>query len=135
MGLLGEVTRGLVRGADRMSAWTSKRGPRTFFKSRGCKVFGNITSSRKFRLVKDQVPVLMVPDLTGFKLKAYVSYRAPAGSEPPLTARALFQRTAAPLIEKDVKEGSFDPDALEKYGFENSQKGKLFRLFPKNFVR
>lgn len=135
MGLLSEVTRGLVRGADRMSAWTSKRGPRTFFKSRGCKVFGCITSSRKFRLVKDQVPVLMVPDLTGFKLKPYVSYRAPAGSEPPLTARTLFQRTAAPLIEKDVKEGSFDPDALEKYGFENSQEGKLFRLFPKNFVR
>ncbi|XP_034260269.1 large ribosomal subunit protein mL41 [Pantherophis guttatus] len=135
MGLLSEVTRGLVRGADRMSAWTSKRGPRTFFKSRGCKVFGSITPSRKFRLIKDQVPVLMVPDLTGFKLKAYVSYRAPAGSEPPLTARALFQRTAAPLIEKDVKEGSFDPDALEKYGFENSQEGKLFKLFPKNFVR
>uniref|UniRef100_A0A8C5RQM3 Mitochondrial ribosomal protein L41 n=1 Tax=Laticauda laticaudata TaxID=8630 RepID=A0A8C5RQM3_LATLA len=135
MGLLGEVTRGLVRGADRMSAWTSKRGPRTFFKSRGCKVFGCITSSRKFLLVKDQVPVLMVPDLTGFKLKAYVSYRAPAGSEPPLTARALFQQTAAPLIEKDVKEGVFDPDALEKYGFESSQEGRLFRLFPKNFVR
>ncbi|XP_070811893.1 large ribosomal subunit protein mL41 [Pituophis catenifer annectens] len=135
MGLLSEVTRGLVRGADRMSAWTSKRGPRTFFKSRGCKVFGSITPSRKFRLIKDQVPVLMVPDLTGFKLKAYVSYRAPAGSEPPLTARALFQRTAAPLIEKDVKEGSFDPDALEKYGFEKSQEGKLFKLFPKNFVR
>ncbi|XP_070614290.1 large ribosomal subunit protein mL41 [Erythrolamprus reginae] len=135
MGLLSEVTRGLVRGADRMAEWTSKRGPRTFFKSRGCKVFGPITSSRKFRLVKDQVPILMVPDLTGFKLKPYVSYRAPAGSEPPLTARTLFQRYAAPLIEKDVKAGTFDPEALEKYGFEPSQEGKLFCLFPKNFVR
>lgn len=135
MGLLGEVTRGLVRGADRMSAWTSKRGPRTFFKSRGCKVLGSITSSRKFVLVKDRVPVLMVPDLTGFKLKPYVSYRAPAGSEPPLSARALFQQTAAPLIEKDVQRATFDPDALEKYGFEPNQEGKLFRLFPKNFVR
>ncbi|KAM6431360.1 large ribosomal subunit protein mL41 [Liasis olivaceus] len=135
MGLLGEVTRGLVRGADRMSAWTSKRGPRTFFKSRGCKVFGYITASRKFRLVRDQVPVLVVPDLSGFKLKPYVSYRAPAGSEPPLSARALFQQTAAPLIEKDIKDGAFDPGALEKYGFEPSQEHKLFRLFPKNFVR
>ncbi|XP_060613421.2 large ribosomal subunit protein mL41 [Anolis sagrei] len=135
MGVLSEVSRGLVRGADRMSAWTSKRGPRTFYKSRGAKMLGYRTAGGKFRLVPEQVPRLVVPDLSGFRLKAYVSYRAPAGSEPPLTARALFQRTAAAQIEKDLKEGAFDPERLEKYGFEPSQEGKLFQLFPKNFVR
>ncbi|XP_063000826.1 large ribosomal subunit protein mL41 [Elgaria multicarinata webbii] len=135
MGLLGEVARGLVRGADRTAAWTSKRGPRTFYKSRGAKDAGYITSNRKFVLVREMVPRLVVPDLRGFRLKPYVSYRAPAGIEPPLTARALFRETAAPLIEKDVKAGAFDPQRLEKYGFEPSQEGKLFSLFPKNFVR
>ncbi|XP_061460161.1 large ribosomal subunit protein mL41 [Rhineura floridana] len=135
MGLLGEVTRGLVRGADRTAAWTSKRGPRSFYKSRGAKVLGCITSSRKFKLVPEQVPRLVVPDLSGFKLRPYVSYRAPAGSEPPLSARALFQEVVAPQIEKDIKAGTFDLQRLEKYGFEPTQEGKLFQLFPKNFVR
>lgn len=135
MGLLSELTRGLVRGADRTAPWTSKRGPRTFYKSRGAKVTGFITCSRKFKLVPEMVPKLVVPDLTGFKLRPYVSYRAPAGSEPPLTARDLFQEIVAPKIKKDFEEGTFDAEKLEKYGFEPSQEGKLFKLFPKNFVR
>ncbi|XP_020656617.3 large ribosomal subunit protein mL41 [Pogona vitticeps] len=135
MGLLGEMARGLVRGADRTAAWTSKRGPRTFYKGRGSKPLGYLTSSRKFVLVPEMVPRLVVPDLTGFRLKAYVSYRASPGTEPPLTARALFEQTAAPQVRKDLREGTFDPQQLEKYGFEPSQEGKLFCLFPKNFVR
>ncbi|XP_054854189.1 39S ribosomal protein L41, mitochondrial [Eublepharis macularius] len=135
MGLLGELTRGLVRGADRTAAWTSKRGPRTFSKSRGTKVVGYLTCSRKFKFVPEMMPKLVVPDLTGFKLRPYVSYRAPAGSEPPLTAHDLFQETVAPRIKEDIQEGTFDAENLEKYGFEPSQEGKLFQLFPKNFVR
>ncbi|XP_028570039.2 large ribosomal subunit protein mL41 [Podarcis muralis] len=135
MGLLSEVTRGLVRGADRTAAWTSKRGPRTFYKSRGAHPLGYLTCNRKFKLVPEKVPRLVVPDLSGFKLRPYVSYRAPAGSEQPLTARALFQQTVASKIEKDVKAGTFSLQQLEKYGFEPTQEGKLFQLFPKNFVR
>ncbi|XP_077162982.1 large ribosomal subunit protein mL41 [Paroedura picta] len=135
MGLLGELTRGLVRGADRMGAWTSKRGPRTFNKSRGTKPLGIRITHNKFRLVPEMVPKLVVPDLTGFKLRPYVSYRAPAGSEPALTARDLFQEIVAPSIKKDIEEGTFDAEKLEKYGFEPTQEGKLFKLFPKNFVR
>uniref|UniRef100_A0ACB8F0P7 39S ribosomal protein L41, mitochondrial n=1 Tax=Sphaerodactylus townsendi TaxID=933632 RepID=A0ACB8F0P7_9SAUR len=115
MGLLGELTRGLVRGADRTSAWTSKRGPRTFYKSRGSKPAGYLTCSAKFRLVPEMVPKLVVPDLTGFKLRPYVSYRAPAGSEPPVTARHLFQEIVAPRVKKDVEEGTFDAEKLEKW--------------------
>ncbi|KAJ6651980.1 hypothetical protein lerEdw1_015858 [Lerista edwardsae] len=135
MGLLGGLARGLCRGADRTAAWTSKRGPRSFFKSRGAKLLGDLTSSRKFKLVPERVPRLVVPDLRGCRLRPYVSYRAPAGSEPPLTARALFEQAAAPAIERDLRQGTFDPDALEKYGFQPEQEGRLFRLFPKNFVR
>ncbi|NXY76827.1 RM41 protein, partial [Glareola pratincola] len=135
MGLLTELARGLVRGADRMSPFTSKRGPRSYNKGRGAKRPGVLTSSRKFIRIKEMVPQFIVPDLEGFKLKPYVSYRAPPGSEPPMTAKQLFTEVVAPRIEKDVKEGTFDPNNLEKYGFEPTQEGKLFQLFPKNYVR
>ncbi|XP_020023181.1 large ribosomal subunit protein mL41 [Castor canadensis] len=135
MGFLTAVTQGLVRGADRMSKWTSKRGPRTFSKSRGAKRTGVHAPDWKFVQVQEMVPEFVVPDLTGFKLKPYVNYRAPAGTDAPLTARALFLEAVAPAIEKDFQEGTFSPDNLEKYGFEPTQEGKLFQLYPKNFPR
>ncbi|NXW35388.1 RM41A protein, partial [Phaetusa simplex] len=135
MGLLTELARGLVRGADRMSPFTSKRGPRSYNKGRGAKRPGVLTSNKKFIRIEEMVPQFIVPDLEGFKLKPYVSYRAPPGSEPPMTAKQLFTEVVAPRIEKDVKEGAFDPNNLEKYGFEPTQEGKLFQLFPKNYVR
>ncbi|KAM9642031.1 large ribosomal subunit protein mL41 [Trichechus inunguis] len=135
MGFLTGVTRGLVRGADRMSKWTSKRGPRTFYKGRGAKGTGVHAPGRKFVMIKEMVPEFVVPDLTGFKLKPYVNYRVPAGTETPLTAKQLFLQAVAPAIEKDFKEGTFDPENLEKYGFEPTQEGKLFQLYPKNFPR
>ncbi|NWS49858.1 RM41 protein, partial [Probosciger aterrimus] len=135
MGLLQELVRGLVRGADRMSPFTSKRGPRTHYKGRGARRAGVLTSSKKFIRIPQMVPQFIVPDLAGFKLKPYVSYRAPEGSEPPATAKQLFTELVAPRIEKDVKDGTFDPNNLEKYGFEPTQEGKLFQLFPKNYMR
>ncbi|NWH96333.1 RM41 protein, partial [Aegithalos caudatus] len=135
MGLLTQLVRGLVRGADRTSPFTSKRGPRTHNKGRGAKKLGVLTRNKKFVLIKEMVPEFVVPDLTGFKLRPYVSYRAAEGSEPPVTAKQLFDQLVAPRIEKDVKDGTFDPKNLEKYGFEPTQEGKLFQLFPKNYVR
>ncbi|NXD27912.1 RM41 protein, partial [Spelaeornis formosus] len=135
MGLLTQLVRGLVRGADRVSPFTSKRGPRSHNKGRGAKKLGVLTRNKKFLLIKEMVPEFVVPNLAGFKLRPYVSYRAPEGSEPPVTAKKLFDELVAPRIEKDVKDGTFDPDKLEKYGFEPTQEGKLFQLFPKNYVR
>lgn len=135
MGLLSGAARCLVRGADRMSKWTSKRGPRSFYKGRGTKAPGVHARGGKFVVVQEMVPELVVPDLAGFKLKPYVNYRAPAGTDTPLTAEQLFREAVAPAIEKDFKDGTFDPEQLEKYGFEPTQEGKLFRLYPKNFPR
>ncbi|XP_069789384.1 large ribosomal subunit protein mL41 [Narcine bancroftii] len=135
MGLLSNLARGLVRGADRTAKLTSKRGPRSFYISRGAKPTGILTSSGKFVRIKSMVPELVVPNLEGFHLKPYVSYKAPKGTEQPLTAKELFMETAAVQIEKDFQEGTFDQNNLKKYGFEPSQEGKLFKLFPKNYVR
>ncbi|XP_069603792.1 large ribosomal subunit protein mL41 [Ranitomeya imitator] len=135
MGLLQNLVRGFVRGSDRMAEITSKMGPRSFNRGRGAKRVGYLTSNRKFVKVKEMVPEFIVPDLSGFKLRPYVSYKAPAGTEEKMTAKRLFMETAAPAIEKDIDNGSFDPNNLEKYGFEPSQKGKLFKLYPKNYVQ
>ncbi|XP_023696481.1 large ribosomal subunit protein mL41 [Paramormyrops kingsleyae] len=135
MGVLSALCRGLARGADRMAEFTSKRGPNTFYKGRGARPTGKVTASRKFVRIQEMVPEFVVPNLQGFKLQAYVSYRSPDGTEPPLTAEELFNQAVAPQIRKDMEEGTFSPDDLEKYGFQPMQEGRLFKLFPKNFVR
>lgn len=135
MGVLSALTRGLVRGADRMAEFTSKRGPRTFYKSRGARPTGVLTSSRKFIPVQAMIPQFVVPNLEGFNLKPYVSYKTPAGTEEPMTPEKLFSQVVAPQIERDIEEGVFNAENLEKYGLEKTQDGKLFKLYPKNFVR
>ncbi|XP_004613291.1 39S ribosomal protein L41, mitochondrial [Sorex araneus] len=135
MGILSAAAGAVLRGADRMSRWTSKRGPRTHYKGRGAKGTGVRGRDGAFVQVPAMVPELVVPALTGFRLRPYVNYRAPAGDEQPLTAEQLFRDTAAPAIEKDFRDGSLDPARLDKYGFEPAQEGKLFQLYPKNFPR
>ncbi|XP_066513400.1 large ribosomal subunit protein mL41-like isoform X2 [Hoplias malabaricus] len=135
MGLLSALTRGMVRGADRTAEMTSKRGPRTFYKSRGAMPAGVVTSSRKFIRVQEMIPEIVVPNLEGFNLKPYVSYKAPSGTEQTMTAEELFAQVVAPQIERDIEAGTFDKDNLEKYGLEKTQDGKLFKLYPKNFMR
>ncbi|NP_001086478.1 39S ribosomal protein L41-A, mitochondrial isoform X1 [Xenopus laevis] len=135
MGLISKIARGLVRGADRMAECTSKQGPNSYNKGRGAKKIGYLTASGKFVKVREMVPVFVVPDLTGFKLKPYVSYKAPPGTEDPMTAKKLFMETVGPQIEKDLQEGTFRPEDLEKYGFEPTQEGKLFKLFPRNYIQ
>lgn len=81
------------------------------------------------------IPEFVVPPLEGFKLRPYVSYRTPKGTEPPLTAQSLFDEVVAPQIKQDLEAGTFSKDQLVKYGFEPTQEGKLFKLYPKNYVR
>ncbi|CAG5918212.1 large ribosomal subunit protein mL41 [Menidia menidia] len=135
MGVLSTLTRGLIRGADRMSEFTSKRGSRTHNKGRGARPAGLRLSSGKFLSVGAMIPEFVVPHLEGFKLRPYVSYRSPRGTEPPVTAQSLFDEVVAPQIQRDFEEGTFSKEQLEKYGFEATQEGKLFKLYPKNFVR
>ncbi|XP_020781433.2 39S ribosomal protein L41, mitochondrial [Boleophthalmus pectinirostris] len=135
MGVLSTLMRGIIRGADRMSEFTSKRGSRTHNKGRGSRPTGRNLSSKKFLSIRQMIPEFVVPNLEEFKLRPYVSYRAPRGTEPPLTAQSLFDEAVAPQIKKDFESGTFNKEQLEKYGFEPTQDGKLFKLFPKNYVR
>jgi large subunit ribosomal protein L41 len=60
---------------------------------------------RKFVPVKEMEPQLMVPDLTGFALKPYVSYRSADVQQSEFTAKALFNRTYADEIFKKAAKG------------------------------
>lgn len=59
----------------------------------------------KFHYVKEMEPELIVPDLTDFKLKPYVSYRAGDIEEPPLTAQKIFDKVYAPEILRRIEAG------------------------------
>ncbi|KAG8447407.1 hypothetical protein GDO86_014762 [Hymenochirus boettgeri] len=79
-----------VSGPQKQAECTSQTGPKSLHKGRGAKKIGYLTSSGKFIKVKEMVPEFVVPNLTGFKLRPYVSYKAPPGTEEPMTPKTLL---------------------------------------------
>ncbi|KAL2642922.1 hypothetical protein R1flu_010509 [Riccia fluitans] len=78
---LGILT-GLLRGGRAVprsgyTALTTKRGPKGFYKGKGCKSTGRHTSKGRYILMAEKLPQFVVPDLTGFKLKPYVAHNTP----------------------------------------------------------
>ncbi|KAM7451040.1 39S ribosomal protein L41 [Porites harrisoni] len=83
------IIRGLFRGATR-GVMTGKRGNKNFYKGRGVRPPGYHTRRGGYRIVYKKVPEFIVPDLTGFELKPYVSYKSPKVEIPPPTAESLL---------------------------------------------
>nr|XP_043607608.1 39S ribosomal protein L41-A, mitochondrial-like [Erigeron canadensis] len=52
---------------------TSKSGPRDYYKGKNCKPIGFHTRKGGYVVVQEKLPNYVVPDLTDFKLKPYVS--------------------------------------------------------------
>lgn len=63
---------------------------------------------KKFVYVKEMEPELVVPDLTGFELKPYVSYRTEDVNTKPFTAKDLFDEVYAGKVETAFKENNVD---------------------------
>lgn len=59
---------------------------------------------RKFVYVKEMEPELIVPDLEGFNLKPYVSYKTNEVNTQPFTAKDLFDEVYAEKVEKSYRE-------------------------------
>ncbi|KAF4520907.1 hypothetical protein B566_EDAN017249 [Ephemera danica] len=75
----------------------------------------------KFHVVPEMIPELVVPNLDNFKLKPYVSYRAPDVVQSEFTARDLFDAVYAKKVVEDFKAGKLDdngqplePSPMEK---------------------
>nr|SVE94621.1 EOG090X0IZW [Simocephalus serrulatus] len=60
--------------------------------------------------VNELIPEIVVPDLTGFKLKPYVSYRVGDIVQPPMTPEELFGAVYVKKITEDFKNGKLGPD-------------------------
>lgn len=58
---------------------------------------------KKFVYVPEMEPELVVPDLEGFQLKPYVSYRTEELETRPFTAKELFDCVYADKIESDFQ--------------------------------
>uniref|UniRef100_A0A1B6GHL5 39S ribosomal protein L41, mitochondrial n=1 Tax=Cuerna arida TaxID=1464854 RepID=A0A1B6GHL5_9HEMI len=70
--------------------------------------------NKKFIEVPEMIPEIIVPDLTDFKLKPYVSYRVEDFSQPEFTAQDLFIAVYRDKIAKDFKEGNLNEDGSPK---------------------
>lgn len=69
----------LLLGARKLAAITSKRGNKNFYKGRGAPAAGSHTARGGYKIDPARVAsyVFVAPDLTGFKLKAYVAANTP----------------------------------------------------------
>jgi hypothetical protein len=56
-----------------IGALTSKRGPRNFYKGKGCKSTGRHTSKGAYVLMEEKLPKYVVPDLTNCKVRGLQS--------------------------------------------------------------
>ncbi|KAJ6331825.1 hypothetical protein OIU76_010251 [Salix suchowensis] len=79
---VGKMPLGLITGIARamrrkrtssLDILSSKRAPRTYYKGKNCKPTGFHTRKGGYVVVPEKLPNYVVPDLTDFKLKPYVS--------------------------------------------------------------
>lgn len=74
MGLIRDLVVGVLRGKARRGAMTSKRGNNRFYKGRGASSTG-VHTSKGYYIMKSKIPQIIMPDLEGFKLQPYISYK------------------------------------------------------------
>ncbi|GLH10582.1 39S ribosomal protein L41, mitochondrial [Gryllus bimaculatus] len=102
----------------------NKRGSRSFKEERkklkgneptdvpvyhyGVRPTGYHDAKGNFIAVPEMIPELMVPDLTDFKLKPYVSYRVPDVVQSEFTAQDLFDAVYSRKIVEDFKNNKLD---------------------------
>lgn len=81
---------------------------------RGVRDTGFIDNKGRYLEVPERIPEMIVPDLTGFQLKAYVSYRAPRITQSEFTAEDLFNSVYAQKIVDDWNKKQLNEDGTSK---------------------
>lgn len=71
--------------------------------------------------IPEKIPELIVPDLTGCKLKPYVSYKAPDVVQSEFTSLDLFNAIYSKKIIEDFKAGTLQADGSAKEPSPNEQ--------------
>ncbi|KAH7554589.1 hypothetical protein ACOSP7_027974 [Xanthoceras sorbifolium] len=74
LGLILGIGRSMRRKrTSSLDILSSKRAPRDYYKGKNCKPTGFHTRKGGYVVVQEKLPNYVVPDLTDFKLKPYVS--------------------------------------------------------------
>ncbi|XP_044730301.1 39S ribosomal protein L41, mitochondrial [Chrysoperla carnea] len=105
----------------------NKRGTRIFKESqrlqpdpeipidkRGVRDVGYIDEHGQFVTIPEMIPQLIVPDLTDFKLKPYVSYKTADVTQSAFTSEDLFNVVYAPKIKEDFEKNKLNEDGTSK---------------------
>ena len=71
---------------------------------------GGFQQPSGFQPVKEMRPELVVPDLEGFNLKPYVSYRTREIHQEELSSKDLFNAVYGKKVLKDFQEGRLDDE-------------------------
>lgn len=74
---------------------------------RGVRAVG-VYVGKKFQVIPEMIPELIVPDLEGFKLKPYVSYRTPDVVQSEFGPQDLFYAVYSEKIAEDFKNNKLD---------------------------
>lgn len=81
---------------------------------RGVRDTGVLTYDNRYIEVPEKIPELIVPDLTGFKLKPYVSFKTPEVVQSEFTSQDLFNAIYAKKIIEDFKNDNLNDDGTSK---------------------
>ncbi|KAM0891915.1 hypothetical protein ACQ4PT_026085 [Festuca glaucescens] len=92
--ILGSIGRSMRRKrTSSLNILSSKRAPRDYYKGKNCKPTGFHTRKGGYVMVDAKLPRFVVPDLTDFKLKPYVSQCARDDLAANSTASASAEST------------------------------------------
>ena len=82
-------------------------------------------TTRKYYVVPEMIPELIVPALTDFKLKPYVSYKVRDTVEPAMSARDLFDVVYGRKIKDEFDDGRLESETTQV--LEKERNGQLLR--------
>ena len=81
-GLVREFSKFVSKSAAKRIPLNAKHARKGYKKGKGCRTEGRLTSKGRFIVDPERRLELVVPDLTGFKLKPYVSVMTPKQKFP-----------------------------------------------------
>merc|ERR1712002_1069731 len=87
-----------------------KKDPHSEFRklfNRGARPVGSYVG-KKFEIIPEMIPEIVVPNLEDFKLKPYVSYRVPGVIQGEFGPQDLFHAVYSKKIAEDFKAGKLD---------------------------
>eukprot|EP00040_Diaphanoeca_grandis_P039171 m.258328 g.258328 ORF g.258328 m.258328 type:complete len:120 (+) comp36433_c0_seq1:133-492(+) len=115
------VTATITRGARRQ-LMRSKRGNKNYYKGRRCNPTGFHTRKGGYQHDLYRSVQFIVPDLTGFELKPYISFKAAKNVGPITTADDILSLGASPEVTPQPTQTEQPTDGTSLWDLFSSKK-------------